>query len=128
MRFFTAFLATLAVTAFAAPAADLGLSKAIELEKRQTATTSNEFTRFGCRNVLFFFARGSTEPGNMVSFQCSLICISDRSRAPSWAHKSAMPLKLRLAPTMLVWRELTMQLSSLPTSFRAGLTQLALLS
>ena len=67
MRFFPTIVAALAVTAFAAPAADPELSKAIELEKRQTAITSNEFTRFGCRNVLFFFARGSTEPGNMVS-------------------------------------------------------------
>ena len=89
MRFFTAFLATLAVTASAAPAADLELSKAIELEKRQTATTSNEFTRFGCRNVLFFFARGSTEPGNMVNYPndhwlASLISPGNRRWSPSW--------------------------------------------
>jgi len=39
------------------------------IEERQSTTgiTSNEFTRLGCRNVLFFFARGSTEVGNMVS-------------------------------------------------------------
>jgi cutinase len=39
------------------------------IEERQstTGTTSNEFTQLGCRDVLFFFARGSTEVGNMVS-------------------------------------------------------------
>jgi cutinase len=38
------------------------------VEERQSTTgiTSNEFTRYGCRDVLFFFARGSTEVGNMV--------------------------------------------------------------
>lgn len=39
------------------------------VEGRQSTTgiTSNEFTQLGCRNILFFFARGSTEVGNMVS-------------------------------------------------------------
>ena len=128
MKFFAAFLATLAVTALAAPAADVELTKAIELEKRQTAITSNEFTRFGCRNVLFFFARGSTEPGNMVSSQCSLICVSDRPRVPSWVRKLAMHLKPPLVLIMSALRELTMQLSCLPTSCLVALIRLASLS
>lgn len=38
------------------------------LEARQsTGTTSKEFTLYGCRDVIFIFARGTTEPGNMVS-------------------------------------------------------------
>ncbi|KAB5572160.1 cutinase-domain-containing protein [Coniochaeta sp. 2T2.1] len=39
----------------------------IEERQSRTGTTSNEFTKLGCRNVLFFFARGSTEVGNMGS-------------------------------------------------------------
>lgn len=38
----------------------------IEVEKRATGITSNEFTQGGCKNIIFIFARGSTEPGNMV--------------------------------------------------------------
>jgi cutinase len=34
--------------------------------KRATGPTSNEFTQGGCRPVMFAFARGSTEIGNMV--------------------------------------------------------------
>ncbi|KAH8666893.1 cutinase [Xylariales sp. PMI_506] len=34
-------------------------------EKRQTSSTSNEFLQYGCREVIFIFARGSTESGNM---------------------------------------------------------------
>ncbi|KAA8629909.1 hypothetical protein SMACR_04107 [Sordaria macrospora] len=39
------------------------------LAERQTQTgiTSTEFTRLGCRPVIFLFARGSTEIGNMGS-------------------------------------------------------------
>jgi cutinase len=41
---------------------------AAPLEARQsTGITENEYTRSGCRQVIFFFARGSTEVGNMVS-------------------------------------------------------------
>jgi hypothetical protein len=44
------------------------LALASPLEIRQsTGITENEYTRSGCRNVIFFFARGSTEVGNMVS-------------------------------------------------------------
>jgi cutinase len=59
MKFFSPLIAALAATTLAAPA--------LELESRQTVgTTSNEFVQSGCRNVIFFFARGSTEAGNMV--------------------------------------------------------------
>ena len=56
----TAVLALLgAITASAAP-----------LEKRQFGggSTSNELQQGDCRAVTFIFARGSTEPGNMVGF------------------------------------------------------------
>lgn len=43
-----------------------GLATANPIEKRQTRTTSNEFSEGGCRDVLFAWARGSTETGNMV--------------------------------------------------------------
>ncbi|KAF2678677.1 carbohydrate esterase family 5 protein [Lentithecium fluviatile CBS 122367] len=35
------------------------------ISKRQTRTTSKEFSQGGCRDVLFAWARGSTEAGNM---------------------------------------------------------------
>lgn len=61
MKLFTPILAALATSVLAAPAA--------ELEVRQfVGTTENEYTRYGCRDVIFFFARGSTEVGNMVCF------------------------------------------------------------
>lgn len=50
---------TLALTALA--------SATPMVEKRATGPTSNEFTQGGCKDVMFAFARGSTEIGNMVS-------------------------------------------------------------
>jgi cutinase len=47
-----------------------GLAAAGPVEVRQllgTGTSSNEFSQGGCRDILFAFARGSTEIGNMVS-------------------------------------------------------------
>lgn len=48
-----------------------GLAVAGPVEVRQllggTGTSSNEFSRGGCRDILFAWARGSTEIGNMVS-------------------------------------------------------------
>jgi cutinase len=43
-----------------------GLATATPIEKRQTRTTSKEFSQGGCKDVLFAWARGSTEIGNMV--------------------------------------------------------------
>lgn len=44
------------------------IEQAVELDKRQSAlrTTNNEFQRYGCRDVILFFARGTGEIGNMV--------------------------------------------------------------
>lgn len=40
----------------------------VQVQKRQyTSLTENEFTTGGCRDVIFLWARGSTEAGNMVS-------------------------------------------------------------
>jgi hypothetical protein len=46
-----------------------GLVSALAVERRQfgTSTTSNELTSGSCKPVIFIFARGSTEIGNMVS-------------------------------------------------------------
>jgi cutinase len=48
-----------------------GLAAAGPVEVRQllggTGSTSKEFSRGGCKDVLFAWARGSTEIGNMVS-------------------------------------------------------------
>jgi cutinase len=40
------------------------------VKKQNTGITENEYTRGSCRNILFFFARGSTEIGNMVLHHC----------------------------------------------------------
>lgn len=55
--FTTALLAGLA----AASPIETGLSK------RQLGITQNELTDGDCGDVIFIMARGSTEPGNMVS-------------------------------------------------------------
>ncbi|KAF4776285.1 cutinase [Colletotrichum scovillei] len=38
-----------------------------QLQSRQTGTIAKEYTQGGCRDVIFIFARGSTEVGNMGS-------------------------------------------------------------
>jgi cutinase len=47
-----------------------GLATASPIEVRQliggTGATSSEFSRGGCKEILFAWARGSTEIGNMV--------------------------------------------------------------
>lgn len=61
---------TLASVAFSSPIYPIS-SKEIEtapkLDTRETGTIAKEFTRGGCRDVIFIFARGSVETGNMVS-------------------------------------------------------------
>lgn len=54
--------------------AGIATASPLALEVRQSTNvgiTANEFTRGGCKDVIFFFARGSTEIGNMVS--CSRV-------------------------------------------------------
>lgn len=57
-------LTLLTSIASAAPLAELAV-----LESRQpfddAGFTANEFTTGGCKPIIFIFARGSTEPGNM---------------------------------------------------------------
>ncbi|KAF2636485.1 cutinase precursor [Massarina eburnea CBS 473.64] len=43
----------------------VSLAIANPIQKRKTGTTENEFSQGGCRDVLFAWARGSTEAGNM---------------------------------------------------------------
>jgi len=58
----------LAVLSIASPVPTPIVEERTVIEERQSTTgvTSNEYTELGCRNILFFFARGSTEVGNMV--------------------------------------------------------------
>ncbi|KAF2198067.1 cutinase precursor [Delitschia confertaspora ATCC 74209] len=42
-----------------------GLANSAAIETRQTLITSKEFSLGGCRDILFAWARGSTEAGNM---------------------------------------------------------------
>jgi cutinase len=49
--------------------AGLATAAPTDINIRQTANvgiTENEYTIGGCRDIIFFFARGSTEVGNMV--------------------------------------------------------------
>lgn len=44
------------------------LVAASPIDKRQTVRlNANEFVEGGCRDTILFFARGTTEGGNMVS-------------------------------------------------------------
>lgn len=50
--------------------AGIATASPLSVEIRQSTnvgTTANEYTRGGCKDIIFFFARGSTEVGNMVS-------------------------------------------------------------
>jgi len=50
--------------------AGIATASPLAIEVRQSTNvgiTANEYTRGGCKDVIFFFARGSTEIGNMVS-------------------------------------------------------------
>ena len=71
MKFTTsASLASLLAVALAAPPTTPLALTARHLEKRQSM---NEFTKGGCKKAIFIFARGSTEPGNVV-------CITEDSK------------------------------------------------
>lgn len=61
----TALLAGLA----AASPVEVGLSK-----RQLESSTQNELERGSCRDIIFIFARGSTEPGNFVSQTSSFSC------------------------------------------------------
>ena len=61
----TVFIALVGAAPVPEPAIDI--NEVIGIERRQTVgTTANEFKNGGCRDVIWFFARGSTEVGNMV--------------------------------------------------------------
>jgi cutinase len=61
MKSFIPIIVSLTSAALASPVS-------VVQEKRQyTGLTENEFTLGGCRDVIFIWARGSTESGNMVS-------------------------------------------------------------
>jgi cutinase len=46
-----------------------------EIEARKSyGTTSNEYNTNGCNDVIMFFARGSTQDGNIVSRALSYQC------------------------------------------------------
>lgn len=57
-------LISLSTLALASPIA-LPEDQLSALDTRATGTTAKEFTLQGCRDIIFIFARGSTEAGNM---------------------------------------------------------------
>ena len=59
---FTAALLSLAAYVAAAPVTEL-----IERQIGAVGTTANELSVGSCRDIIFIFARGSTEIGNLVS-------------------------------------------------------------
>lgn len=66
----TLLAAFVAAAPIAEPEADVRAIVAAEIAARQSSNlsiTANEYDRYGCKPVIFFFARGSTEIGNMVS-------------------------------------------------------------
>lgn len=57
MKFSTSFLsAALAAVVAASP---------VSLESRATGTTANDYVNGGCKEVIFFYARGTNQAGNM---------------------------------------------------------------
>ncbi|KAJ2895622.1 hypothetical protein MKZ38_006297 [Zalerion maritima] len=66
MKFvFSVALAALATTSPIAPATSEIVALAARNEIAKRDITENEYRVYGCRPVIFFFARGSTEIGNM---------------------------------------------------------------
>jgi cutinase len=57
------FIVTVAALVLAAGVAAVPLT----VDKRQGRSTSNELTQGSCKQVIFIWARGSTEGGNMAS-------------------------------------------------------------
>jgi hypothetical protein len=76
------YLAAFSIAApLAAPAPEEVAAETAVLEARQNVgITSNEYDRYGCRPVIFFFARGSTELGNMVSSTSTYIAYTDTNQ------------------------------------------------
>lgn len=65
----TALIAATAAIPVAEPAPDpeIDVYALAGIEVRQTVgITANEFKQGGCRDIIWFFARGSSEVGNMV--------------------------------------------------------------
>jgi hypothetical protein len=98
MKFF--FALTLATFAVASPVAlpepdvvDAPIENTLSV--RATGITENEYTLRGCRKVIFFFARGSTEVGNMVSqlaqhTMTGSVPLNPRNRAAPLDHQPQM--------------------------------------
>ncbi|KAJ0335091.1 hypothetical protein COL922a_009763 [Colletotrichum nupharicola] len=65
--FIPLFLASVAFSSPIYPISSKEIETAPKLDTGETGTIAKEFTRGGCRDVIFIFARGSVETGNMGS-------------------------------------------------------------
>jgi hypothetical protein len=104
--------------------AGLASASPVEVHVRQlggTGASSTEFSRGGCKDILFAFTRGSTEIGNMVCNYSmgSMNTLLTRTRAPSsdplLPTVSSEPSELTRSPP----RALPTLLLSEPTHFPA---------
>ncbi|KAI0116511.1 carbohydrate esterase family 5 protein [Nemania sp. FL0031] len=65
MKFSTCFLSAALATAVTASPIGLDSTEDIVLDTRATGSTANDYLNGGCKEIILFYARGSTQAGNM---------------------------------------------------------------
>ncbi|KAI0455139.1 carbohydrate esterase family 5 protein [Xylaria acuta] len=65
MKLSNLLLSTALAAAVAASPVGLDITKDVVLDSRATGTTADDYLNGGCRDVIFFFARGTGQAGNM---------------------------------------------------------------
>ncbi|GAW15288.1 hypothetical protein ANO14919_046970 [Xylariales sp. No.14919] len=65
MKFSTSFLSVVLAAVVTASPVGLDIPEDTVLSSRATGTTANDYLNGGCKSVILFFARGTTQAGNM---------------------------------------------------------------
>lgn len=65
MKFSGWFVSAAFAVAVAASPVHLDVAEDVVLDSRATGTTANDYVNGGCKDIILFYARGSTQPGNM---------------------------------------------------------------